>query len=141
MRSGDFRRIVEALKVAIATTDAAGKIEFANVSFADLAAHPNPADLAGVSLGALFSAEDRRRIEQNVGRIGEGKAASAILEARIAAADGERWVQVVMQPRLDARDKAEGVIAVIHGRGRAHVSCGHRPRSASQLRRTSGWQR
>jgi len=117
MRSGDFRRIVEALKVAIATTDAAGTIDFANVSFAELAARPNPADLAGLSLAALFSAEDRKRIEQNVGRIGEGKAASAILEARITAADGERWVQVVMQPRLDARDKAEGVIAVVHDIG------------------------
>ena len=116
MRSADFRRLVESLKVAIAITDEKGTIAFANVTFAELAGRDDRG-LAGVSLAALFGAGDRKRIQQNVARVGEGKAASATFEAKVAHADGERWVQVVMQPALDARGEAQGVIAVVHDIG------------------------
>ena len=116
MRSAEFRRIVESIKVAIATTDAQGTITFANVTFAGLAGRDDRG-LAGEALASVFAEEDRRRVQQNVGRIVEGKAASAILEARVAAPDGERWVQAVMQPALDARDQPGGVIAVLHDIG------------------------
>jgi PAS domain S-box-containing protein len=116
MRSAEFRRIVESIKVAIATTDGEGAITFANVTFGELAGRDDRA-LAGETLASLFAEEDRRRIQQNIGRIVEGKAASAILEARVAAPDGERWVQAVMQPALDARDQPGGVIAVLHDIG------------------------
>src|SRR5258706_7327865 len=119
MRSADFRRLVESLKVAIAITDEKGTIAFANVTFAELAGLAGRDDrgLAGVSLATLFSVDDRKRIQQNVARVGEGKAASATFEAKVAAAENERWVQVVMQPALDARGEAQGVIAVLHDIG------------------------
>src|SRR6185369_14481181 len=113
MRSAEFRRIVESLKVAIAMTDGAGAITFANVAFAELAGRKDH-ELVGESLAALFNADDRKRVSQNVGRVGEGKAASAIFEARVGPAGDEHWVQVVMQPALDARDQPGGAIAVLH---------------------------
>src|SRR5258706_10375416 len=116
MRSADFRRLVESLKVAIAITDEKATIACANVTFAELAGRDDRG-LAGESLAALFGAGDRKRIQQNVARVGEGKAASATFEAKVAAAEGERWVQVVMQPALDAREQAQGVIAVLHDIG------------------------
>src|SRR5258706_12595688 len=116
MRSADFRRLVESLKVAIAITDEKATIACANVTFAELAGRDDRG-LAGESLAALFGAGDRKRIQQNVARVGEGKGDSATCEAKIAAADGERWVQVVMQPALDGREQAQGVIAVLHAIG------------------------
>ncbi len=116
MRSAEFRRIVESIKVAIAMTDAGGTITFANVTFAELAGR-NDRALAGEALASLFAEEDRKRVQQNVGRIVEGKAASAILEARVVAPAGAHWVQVVMQPALDARDQPGGAIAVLHDIG------------------------
>ncbi len=112
MRSAEFKRIVEALKVAIAMTDGAGVITFANVAFAELAGRRDR-ELVGESLAALFNADDRKRVQQNVGRVGEGKAASAIFEARVGPSDDQHWVQVVMQPALDARDQPGGAIAVL----------------------------
>jgi PAS domain-containing protein len=79
MRSAEFRRIVEQVKVAMAMTDGAGVITFANVAFAELLGGEDR-DLVGQSLPARFADEDRKRVQQNVARIGEGKAASAIFE-------------------------------------------------------------
>src|SRR5213078_2731916 len=61
--------------------------------------------------------DDRRRIQQNAARVADGKAASAMLEARVAGPDGERWVQVVMQPALDPRGAPMGVVTVLHDIG------------------------
>ena len=113
MRSAEFRRIVESMKVAMALTDAQGIITFANHAFGQLAGREDRS-LEGESLAALFVEEDRKRVQQNVGRIGEGKAATAIFEARVTEEGGEHWVQVVMQPALDERDQPGGAIAVLH---------------------------
>src|SRR5204863_9821087 len=102
MRSSDFRRMVEALKVAVAATDNAQQVVFANVTFAELAGRDQRA-LEGAALADLFALDDRRRIQQNAARVADGKAASAMLEARIAGPDRERWVQVVMPPAPDPR--------------------------------------
>ena len=116
MRSAEFRRIVESIKVAIAMTDGAGTITFANVTFAELIGRDDRS-LMGESLAGLFEESDRKRVQQNVGRIGEGKAASAIFEARIRGAEGERWVQIVMQPAVDNRDQPGGAVALLHDIG------------------------
>src|SRR6266478_3841492 len=112
MRSAEFRRIVESLKVAIAMADGEGVITFANVAFAELAGRADR-ELVGESLPTLFNTDDRKRVQQNVGRVGEGKAASAIFEARVGPSGDEHWVQVVMQPALDARGEPGGAIAVL----------------------------
>jgi len=113
MRSSDFRRMVDALKVAVAATDSAQNIVFANVTFAELTGRDQRA-LEGAPLAELFALDDRKRIQQNAARVADGKAASAMLEARVAAPDGERWVQAVLQPAHDARGEPMGVIAVLH---------------------------
>ena len=63
MRSAEFRRIVESLKVAIAMTDGAGAITFANHAFAELVGREDRA-LAGEPLQGLF-AEDRKSTRLN----------------------------------------------------------------------------
>jgi PAS domain S-box-containing protein len=116
MRSAEFRRIVESIKVAIAMTDGKGAITFSNVMFAELVGREER-DLVGTSLADIFAEDDRKRVQQNVGRIGEGKAASAIFEGRVNGAEGERWVQIVMQPALDNRDQPGGTVALLHDIG------------------------
>ena len=117
MATDDFKRVIESLKVAVAIADSKGAIEFANEAFTRVTGGERGA-LHGVSLASLFSAGDRKRIQQNVARVGEGKAASAFVDAQLeSAGGGERWVQVAFQPALDVRDKAAGVIAVLHDIG------------------------
>jgi PAS domain S-box-containing protein len=117
MPTEDFKRIVEALAIAVAVADAKGGVKFANHAFSRLSGRERGA-LADVPLASLFSAGDRKRIEQNAARVGEGKAASAFVDARLAAEAGaEHWVQVAFQPLLDARDKAAGVIVVLQDIG------------------------
>ena len=53
MATEDFRRIVESLRVAVAITDAAGAIGFANDAFARLCGSERAA-LEGRKLGSLF---------------------------------------------------------------------------------------
>lgn len=112
MPGSDFKRIVESLKVPVALTDAAGNVTFANVALGELCGCAER-DLAGRPLAGLFRGEDQARVRQSAGRVGEGRAASAMLDVRLAADEDERWVQLVLQPR-ELRDKAEGVIAVLH---------------------------
>jgi PAS domain S-box-containing protein len=112
LRGADSRQVLEALKVAVAITDAKGAIAFANLAFAGMCGK-EAREVAGSALASLFAKEDRKRIEQNIARVGEGKAGSAILEAKMPSAGGERWVQVLMQAH-DAREKANGVIAIVH---------------------------
>jgi PAS domain S-box-containing protein len=110
----DFKRIVESLRTALATADTKGTTTFANEAFARLVGRDR-ATLADTSLPALFIEEDRKRIQQNIGRVGEGKAAVSLVDARLSFKD--RWVQVAVQPALGARDKAEGVVVLLRDIG------------------------
>ncbi len=110
MSTEDFKRVVESLRIAVAITDPKGIVAFANPAFVQLAGDPGHG-VAGYSLHSLFHREDANRVHQNVGRIAEGKTASAIVEARVAA--GGDWVQLALQPALDSREKPAGIIAVL----------------------------
>ncbi len=117
MATDDFKRIFESLRVAVVVTDPRGKVSFANSGFAELASQ-DAADLAGLDLVKLFAAEDRKRVQQNVARVGEGKAGSAFFDAMLSPRDKTpHWVSVALQPALDARDKAAGVIAILQDIG------------------------
>ncbi|MGZ5086759.1 MAG: response regulator [Usitatibacter sp.] len=121
MIADDYKRIVESLAVPMAIADARGAITFANLAFAKLAKR-EAATLANVSLASLFAPGDRKRIQQNITRVGEGKAASAFSDAQLADADDpgnvqSPWVQIAFQPAPDPRDKAAGVIAVLQDIG------------------------
>jgi PAS domain S-box-containing protein len=113
----DFRRVVESLRVPVAIADAKGTVVFANAALAELALC-EARDIVEHPFVALFIEDDRKRIAQNVARVGEGKAASAFVDAQLATPlPTERWMQVALQPALDARGKAAGVIAVLHDIG------------------------
>lgn len=113
MSTADFRRIFETLRVPAAGVDARGVLAFANAAFADLAGKPG-APLAGTELAALFVAADRKRLLQNVARVGEGKAATALLDAQMLREEGSpRWVSVSLQPWLDSGDKPSGALAIV----------------------------
>src|SRR5438132_3539170 len=113
----DFKRTLESVHAAIAITDAKGAITFANPAFADLAGRFR-AELEGSAFASLFAPDARKRIEQNVARVGEGKVRSAFVDAALATpGEDVRWVQIALQPALDARDKAAGVIAVLQDIG------------------------
>src|SRR2546428_2969150 len=113
----DFKRTLESVHAAIAIADAKGAIAFVNPAFAQLAGRFR-AELEGSAFASLFAPEARKRIEQNVARVGQGKVVSAFVDAALAipGEDG-RWVQIALQPALDARDKAAGVIAVLQDIG------------------------
>ena len=113
----DFRRIFESLRVAVVVADPHGVIAFANSAFAELASQ-DARDAAGTNLIELFAAEDRKRVQQNVTRVGEGKAGSAFLDAMLTPKDRTaHWVSVALQPALDARGKAAGVIVILQDIG------------------------
>ena len=117
MASEDFKRIFESLRVPVVVADAKGAVAFANAAFVELAAQ-DARTLPGVELASLFVAGDRRRLLQNIARVGEGKAASAFLDAQLSPHGiVTRWVSVALQPWLDAKDKAAGVVAVLHDIG------------------------
>ncbi|HLX22577.1 MAG TPA: response regulator, partial [Usitatibacter sp.] len=112
--SDDFKRLVESLRTALATSDAKGAITFANDAFSRLTGRERSA-LEGMSLPSLFIEDDRKRILQNIVRVGEGKAAASLVDARLDFK--QRWVQVAVQPALGARDKAEGVVVLLRDIG------------------------
>jgi PAS domain S-box-containing protein len=112
--SDEFKRLVESLRTALATSDAKGAITFANDAFSRLTGRERAA-LEGQSLPSLFGEEDRKRIQQNISRVGEGKAAVSLVDARLEFK--QRWVQVAVQPALGARDKAEGVVVLLRDIG------------------------
>lgn len=116
MATEDFRRIFESLRIAVAGADAQGAIAFANAAFVELLGEGSPA-LAGTDLARLFTSADRKRVEQNIARVAEGKATSAFLDAQLASAEATRWVSVVFQPWLDSKDKPSGVIAIVQDIG------------------------
>lgn len=112
MATEDFRRIFESLRVAVAGADAQGVIAFANAAFVELAAQPASA-LPGTDLARLFAPADRKRVQQNVTRVGSGKAGSAFLDAQLLTGEEARWVSVVFQPWLDSKDQPSGVLAIV----------------------------
>ncbi len=112
--SDDFKRLVESLRTALATSDAKGSITFANDAFSRLTGRERSA-LEGMSLPSLFIEDDRKRIQQNILRVGEGKAAASLVDARLDFK--QRWVQVAVQPALGAREKAEGVVVLLRDIG------------------------
>ncbi|MGZ5584672.1 MAG: PAS domain-containing protein, partial [Usitatibacter sp.] len=117
MPTEDFKRIFESLRVPVAITDPKGAIASANSAFVELAAQ-DARTLHGVELASLFSADDRKRLQQNLSRVGEGKAASALLDAQLSPHGTiKRWVSVALQPVRDARDKAVGAIAIVQDIG------------------------
>ncbi|HUP31160.1 MAG TPA: PAS domain S-box protein, partial [Usitatibacter sp.] len=117
MASEDFKRIFESLRVPVAVADAKGAVAFANAAFVELTAQ-DARTLPGTDLASLFVAGDRRRLLQNIARVGDGKAASAYLDAQLSPHGiVTRWVSVALQPWLDAKDKAAGVVAVLHDIG------------------------
>ena len=117
MATDDFKRIFESLRVAVVIADAKGAVGYANSAFAQLASQ-DARELAGLDLVTLFAAEDRKRVQQNVARVGEGKAGSAFFDAMLTPKDKTpHWVSVALQPALDARDKAAGVIAILQDIG------------------------
>ncbi|HEX5628994.1 MAG TPA: response regulator [Usitatibacteraceae bacterium] len=111
MSTEDFKRIVESLRIAVAIADPKGAVAFANPSFVQLAGDPERG-VSGQALPSFFHKDDARRVQQNVGRIAEGKTASALIDARVASTGD--WVQLSLQPALDAREKPAGIVAVLH---------------------------
>ena len=117
MATDDFRRIFESLRAAVAVADPRGAIAFANPAFIELTAQ-DAKTLPGTALASLFTAEDHKRVQQNVSRVGEGKAASAFLDARLSPhGTVTRWVSVSLQPWVPQGEKAAGVIATLHDIG------------------------
>ncbi|HET6263237.1 MAG TPA: response regulator [Usitatibacter sp.] len=117
MATDDFRRIFESLRVAVVIADAKGTIAYSNSSFGQLASH-DAREMTGIDLASLFAAEDRKRLQQNVARVGEGKAGSAFFDAMLTPRERTpHWVSVALQPALDAKDKAAGVIAILQDIG------------------------
>ena len=117
MATDDFKRIFDSLRAAVAIADARGAIAFANPAFIELAAQ-DARTLPGTALASLFTAEDHKRVQQNVSRVGEGKAASAFLDARLSPhGTVTRWVSISLQPWLPQGDKAAGVIATLQDIG------------------------
>jgi PAS domain S-box-containing protein len=112
--SEDFKRLVDSLRASLATADAKGTIEFANDAFARLTGRDR-ATLPGFALPQLFCEDDRKRIQQNIARVGDGKAAASLVDARLDYK--QRWVQVSVQPALGAREKAEGVVVLLRDIG------------------------
>ncbi|MEO5692289.1 MAG: response regulator [Usitatibacter sp.] len=116
MAADDFKRIFESLRVAVVITDPRGKVSFANSAFAQLASQEG--ETSGLELVKLFAAEDRKRVLQNITRVGDGKAGSAFFDAMLnPAGKTPHWVSVALQPSLDAKGKATGVIAILQDIG------------------------
>lgn len=117
MATDDFKRIFESLRVAVVIADAKGAISYGNSAFGQLASD-DARSMNGVELTSLFAKEDRKRVQQNVARVGEGKAGSAFFDAMLTPKDRTpHWVSVALQPAFDAKEKAAGVIAILQDIG------------------------
>jgi PAS domain S-box-containing protein len=112
----DFRRVFEGLRLAVVMVDAKGAVTAPNAAFAELVDAEAPA-LVGKEFASLFAEGDRKRVQQNLMRVAGGKAATALFDAALPAIDRPTWVSVSLQPALDGRDKAEGVIAILRDIG------------------------
>ena len=103
--------IVESLRVPVAAIDLEGHLAFANFAFAELAGIESA--LPGAAFGALFAAEDRRRVDQGLTRVAQGKAGSATFEARLATPHGLRWVEVLLQPGPTEGERPANTLAIL----------------------------
>ncbi|MGE5096220.1 MAG: response regulator [Betaproteobacteria bacterium] len=112
----DFRRIFDGLRVAVVVTDAAGAVTVANAAFATLV-RQDAAALPGRDFASLFATRDRKRVQQNLARVGGGKAATALFDATLAGDEGAPSVSVSLQPCADAKEKSAGVVAVLQDIG------------------------
>ncbi len=110
MATTDFRHLLDTLKVPVARVSASGEVAYANDAFA-AASGVAPGELAGGMLAALFATGERRRIEQAVLRIAEGKSGATMIEARLARND--RWMQVSLQPAGGAKQKESETIVTL----------------------------
>jgi PAS domain S-box-containing protein len=115
MATEDFKRIFDSLRVPVVLTDPKGAVVSANSAFVELAAQ----DARAARRGSRFARRRRRKsMQQNLARVGEGKAGSALLDARLSPHGViKRWVSVALQPERDARDKTVGVIAIVQDIG------------------------
>ena len=89
----DLKRVADALRAGVALADASGAILYANKAFT----------------AAVFTEADRSRLTQAIARVCEGKAASAVIDARL---DDGRFVQVTLTPASEHRKPAEVVLYV-----------------------------
>ena len=104
----DFKRIVESLRTPVAVADPRGVLTFANNAFAQMVGKA-ARELSGVPLASLFVAGERKKLQQGLERIAEGKSASGILEAQVDSEE-PHWVQVTFAPPLDARERPVDVV-------------------------------
>ena len=95
-RERGFQRLtLESLRTALATADAKGAITFANDAFAACTGR----DRAGPETNLdriVFVEDDRKRIQQNIVRVGEGKAAASLIDARLDFK--QRWCRCPSSP-------------------------------------------
>ncbi len=112
----DFKGIVESLKLAVAIADAKGTVVFGNAALAQLLG-AKTASAVGKPFAELFARGDQKRVQQNASRVAQGKAGVSYLDAELAGPAPTMWVQVAMQPALDASGRAAGVIAVLQDIG------------------------
>lgn len=110
MASTDFRRLLDTIKVPVARVSAKGEVAYANDAFAS-ATGVAPGELGDSALAALFATGERRRIEQAVARIAEGKSGGTMIEAQLARND--RWMQVSLQPAGGARQKESETLVTL----------------------------
>src|SRR5512140_3575776 len=108
----DFKRIFDGLRLAVVVTDTAGAITAANAAFAAFLDREASA-LSGADFPSLFAPGDRKRVQQNMARVAGGNAGTALFDAVLEAEGGPHWVSVSLQPSLEERGKAEGVVAVV----------------------------
>ena len=118
MPIGDFRRIVESLKLPVAIADAKGRIVFANAAMSQLAVRPVES-IEGSLLVEIFAPGDQKRVQQNVERVIQGKSGVSFIDVEVAMKPKSPplWVQAALQPASDARGKTAGVIAVLRDIG------------------------
>ena len=112
MATEDFKRILEGLRVAVAIVDARGVVTFANAACAQLSGH-RALELIAKDFKSLFHADDVKRVETGLARIADRKTASLAIDVRTAGGDDGKWVQLQLQPTLDARDRPDGAVAVL----------------------------
>ena len=89
----DLKRIADALKAGVALADASGAIVYANKAFSQMS----------------FPESDRGRLMQAIARVSEGKASSAVVDARL---EDRRQVQVTLTPTSEHGKSSEVVLFV-----------------------------
>jgi PAS domain S-box-containing protein len=110
MAATDFRHLLDSIKVPVALVSAQGEVTYANDAFAAATGVP-PGEIGGGAIGKVFAESERRRIEQAVLRIAEGKSGASVIEARLERND--RWMQVSLQPARGAKQKESETLVTL----------------------------